>query len=209
MKGVISNFLVGLLMVFAFAACSRQPVHEINAAKSAVDAAMAEGAEKYSPAEARKVNDELAAALAEVNAQDAKFFKDYKKAREMLAKVKADADTVKAGLAARKEEAKKRAIADLQAAGTAVEGAKDSLTRALRSEKADSGLETLAADAAKLDESLREVKNLIGMEDYTTALEKADAVKAGAAALTEKANEMTAENAPKEKAARKKTHPRE
>ncbi len=204
MKGAIGNFFVGLLMVLAFSACSKQPVDEINAAKSAVDAAMSEGAEKYSPEEARKVNDELAAALEEVNAQDAKFLKDYKKAREMLAKVKTNAENIRAGLAARKEKAKEQALADLEAAGKAVEEAKASLTKALRSEKADSGLEALTVDATKLDESLLEVKNLIGMEDYTTALEKADAVKAGAAALMEKAKELTPEKTPKE-ATRKKT----
>ena len=208
MKGVVSNFLAGLLMVFAFAACSKEPVDEINAAKSAVDAAMAEGAEKYSPAEARKVNDELTAALAEVNAQDAKLSKDYKKAKEMLSKVKVDAETIKAGLAARKEDAKKQALAGLEAAGAAVDEAKASLSKALRSKEANSGIDALAADATKLDESLLEVKNLIGMEDYTTALEKADAVKKGAAALIERTKEITTEKAAKEKAVRKDTHSR-
>ncbi|MGE5300386.1 MAG: hypothetical protein ACM3MB_05410, partial [Acidobacteriota bacterium] len=172
MKGVISNFLIGFLVVFAFTACSKRPVQEINAAKAAVDTAMAEGAEKYSPAEARNVNDELAVALAEVHAQDARFLKDYKKANEMLAKTKADAETLKAGLAAKKEEAKKQALATQEAAIAAVEEAKASLAKAMRSKTAK-GLDALNAAAKGLDDSLLEVKNLIDTEDFTTALEKA------------------------------------
>ncbi|MDA8105082.1 MAG: hypothetical protein M0Z71_06830 [Nitrospiraceae bacterium] len=203
MKGVISNFLIGLLMVLAFTACSKQPVQEINAAKAAVDSAMAEGAEKYSPAEARNVNDELAAALAEVHAQDARFLKDYKKAKEMLAKTKADADTLKASLAAKKEEAKKQALAAQESAIAAVEEAKASLAKAMRSNTAK-GLDALNADATGLDDSLLEVKNLIDTEDYTTALDKADAVKKGAAALMEQVKQITPEKTPKGKAVPKK-----
>ncbi len=203
MKGVISNFLIGLLMVLAFTACSKQPVQEINAAKAAVDSAMAEGAEKYSPAEARNVNDELAAALAEVHAQDARFLKDYKKAKEMLAKTKADADTLKAGLAAKKEEAKKQALAAQESAMAAVEEAKASLAKAMRSNTAK-GLDALNADATGLDDSLLEVKNLIDTEDYTTALDKADAVKKGAAALMEQVKQITPEKTMKGKAVPKK-----
>ena len=203
MKGVISNFLIGLLMVLAFTACSKQPVQEINAAKAAVDSAMAEGAEKYSPAEARNVNDELAAALAEVHAQDARFLKDYKKAKEMLAKTKADADTLKASLAAKKEEAKKQALAAQESAIAAVEEAKASLAKAMRSNTAK-GLDALNADATGLDDSLLEVKNLIDTEDYTTALDKADAVKKGAAALMEQVKQITPEKTMKGKAVPKK-----
>src|SRR5512139_1376921 len=111
MKGITGYFLFGFFVLFTLIACSKQPVQEINAAKSAVDSAMAEGAEKYSPAEAKKVNDALTEAMAEIKTQDGKFFKDYKKAGEMLAKVKTDSDNLKAGLAAKKEEARKKAIA--------------------------------------------------------------------------------------------------
>jgi hypothetical protein len=207
MKGAVSNFLIALLMFFAFTACSKQPAREINSAKTAVDSAMAEGAEKYSPAEARKVNDELAAALAEVNAQDARFSKDYKRAKGLLAKVNADAEALKAGLAAKKEEARKQALAAQEAATTAVDEAKTLVAKAARSNKADGGLDALNAAARGLDEALLEVKNLITTEDYITAMEKAGAVKADASALSEKVKQATVEQAPKKKVTKiKKRH---
>jgi hypothetical protein len=199
MKGVSSKFLAGLLMVFAFAACSKQPVQEIIAARAAVDAAIAEGAEKYSPAEARKVNDELAAAIAEANAQDSRFLKDYKKAKEMLAGVQSDAEALKAGLASKKREAKTQALAAWETAKSAVEEARSSLIKAARSRQGNGTLDALDADAKVLDENLLELRKLIDTEDYTTALEKAGAVKENAAALSEKAGQISAAAKTREK----------
>jgi hypothetical protein len=186
MKGITGYFLFGFFVLFAFTACSKQPVQEINAAKSAVDSAMAEGAEKYSPAEAKKVNDALASAMSEVKMEDAKFIKDYKKAREMLAGVKTDADNLKAGLTAKKEEAKKKALAAGESAADAVSEAKASLARAIKSTKAKLDIEGLSNDIKGLDESLAEIRKLIDTEDYTTAIEKA-------AVLKEKAADMAKE----------------
>ena len=196
MKGTISSVLAGLLMAFTLAACAKQPVQEINAAKSAVDAAIAEGAEKYSPAGARKVNADLAAALAEVNGQDGKFLKDYKKSSEMLAAVKAEAETLKAGLAARKQEAKNQALDALNAATSAVKEADAALAKAGRNKKAKQQLDALTAEAKGLDGDLLEMKNLITTEDYTTAIDKAGTIKEGAAALSERAGQLA--SAPKE-----------
>jgi pterin-4a-carbinolamine dehydratase len=184
MKGIIRYFLFGLFVLCAFTACSKQPVQEINAARSAVDSAMAEGAEKYSPAEAMKVNDALTAAIAEVKIQDSKFFKDYKKSREMLAQVKADADDLRAGLTAKKEETKKKAISAEESANASVSKAKASLAKAMKSTRAELDLETMSSTIRGLDDSLAEIKKLINTEDYTTAIEKADAVKEKAASMS-------------------------
>ncbi len=203
MKGITGYFLFGFFVLYALAACSKQPVQEINVAKSAVDSAMAEGAEKYSPAEAKKVNDALASAMAEVKMEDSKFVKDYKKAREMLATVKTDADNLKAGLAAKKEEAKKKAIAAEASAEASVSEAKESLAKAMKSTQVELDIEVLSNTIRGLDESLAEIRKLIDTEDYTTAIEKADVLK-------EKATEMAQEegkaanNAPRKTAKKRK-----
>lgn len=198
MKGITGYFLFGFFVLCALAACSKQPVQEINVAKSAVDSAMAEGAEKYSPAEAKKVNDALASAMAEVKMEDGKFVKDYKKAREMLATVKTDADNLKAGLAAKKEEAKKKAIAAEESAEASVSEAKESLAKAMKSTQVELDIEVLSNTIRGLDESLAEIRKLIDTEDYTTAIEKADVLK-------EKATEMAQEEGKAVKDALRKT----
>ncbi len=187
MKGITRHFLFGFLVLFALGACSEQPVQEINAAKSAVDSAMAEGAEKYSPAEARKVNDALTTAMTEVKKEDSKFFKNYSKARQMLSDVKADADNLRLGLGAKKEEAKKKAIAAEESAKTAVSEAKESLTREMKSTQTKLDIEVLSNNVKGLDDSLAEIMKLISTEDYTTAIERANALKERAAGMTKEA----------------------
>lgn len=101
---------------------------EINATKSVVDAVVAEGGE-YAPEETKKLNDDLTTAMKEVKSQDSKPFKNYSKAKEMLAKVKSDAETLKSGLAAKKEQAKQNAFAAQDAAKVAVGEAKALLAK--------------------------------------------------------------------------------
>jgi hypothetical protein len=191
MKGIPGYFLFGFFVLFALTACSKQPVQEINVAKSAVDSAMAEGAEKYSSAEAKKVNDALAAAMTEVKMEDTKFVKDYKKAKEMLANVKTDADNLKAGLAAKKKEAKKNAIVAEESAKDSVSKAKASLAREMKSTKAKLDIEVLSNNIRGLDESLAEIKKLIDTEDYTTVIEKAGTLKVRAEGMTKEAEKAT------------------
>ncbi len=195
MKGIARYFLFGFIVLFTLTACSKQPVKEINAAKSAVDSAMAEGAEKYSPAEARKVNDALTEAMTEIKTQDGKFFKDYKKAGEMLTKVKADADELRGGLAAKKEEARKKALSAEESANASVSEAKAYLARVMKSSKAKFDIEALSNSIKGLDDALAEIRKLIATEDYTTAIEKAGVVKEKAVDMIKEAG-SAAEKAP-------------
>jgi hypothetical protein len=193
-KGTLRNIILGLLLASLCAGCSKQPVQEINAAKSAVDAAVSEGAEKYSPAESQKVNEELAAAMIEVRAQDARFFRDYKRAKEMLLKVKADADNIKAGLNAKKAEAEKKAMAAFESAKAAVDDVKSGVTKMPK--RLSRETEAIFADIKGLDESLSEVQRLIRTEDYLTASDRAGAIKAKAAGISEEIRQATEKASP-------------
>ena len=109
MRKVWSVLAVNVLVALVLAGCGSQPAQEIQAAKGAVDGVVADGGEKFAPAETKGVADALNAAMEEVKTQDAKYFKNYDKAKEMLVKAKADAETLKTGLAAKKEQAKSEA----------------------------------------------------------------------------------------------------
>lgn len=184
MKGLLKYLLAGVATVFLFTACAKQPAQEINSAKAAVDAAISEGAEKYSPVEAKKLNDELSSAMNEVKTQDAKFLKKYDKAVEMLAKVKADAEALKAGLAVKKEEAKKNALLAQESARAAVDEVK-ALAAKLPKGKSKADTEVVQNDIKGLEEALPDVQKLIEGEDYTAAVSRAAAVKEKAAGMTE------------------------
>ena len=202
MKGILRYLLPCLVLLIVTAGCSKQPVQEIEAARAAVDSAISEGAEKYSPVETKKVNDALSAAMSEVKTQDGKFLKDYKNAREMLAKVKTEADAVKAGLAAKKETAKNDATLAGAAAGAAVEETKALLTKAAKGKGAKADVEALGPDIKGLEDSFAEVQKLIQSADYTAAVDKANVLKTRAAEVAEKIKQAQ-EKAPAKKDVKK------
>lgn len=169
----VLNVLVALVLV----GCGSQPTQEMQAAKSAVDAVVADGGEKYSPAETKNVNGAINAAMEEIKAQDAKWFKNYDKAKEMLVKAKADADTVKAGLAAKKEQAKKEAMDNQAAAEEAVKAAKAALAKAPKGKGAAADLEAMKGDLQGLEAGLAEIKPLVDSQDFAAARDKAAGIK--------------------------------
>lgn len=185
MKNMLRYSAAGIILIFLFVGCSKQPAKEINETKSAVDAVMAEGAEKYAAADAKKLNDGLSAAMEELKVQDGKFMKNYARAKELLANVKAEADTLKSGLAAKKEEVRKNAAAAQEFAKAAIEEAKALLSKAPKGKALKAEIEALNADVKGLEESFPEVQKLIDSEDYTAALDKANAVKGKAAGVSE------------------------
>ncbi|MBI4746373.1 MAG: hypothetical protein HY786_07510, partial [Deltaproteobacteria bacterium] len=53
------SMIAGLAMMVFAAGCGKQPVDDIGAAKSAVEALVAEGADKYAAEELKLANDDL------------------------------------------------------------------------------------------------------------------------------------------------------
>lgn len=184
MKRLLLSLTVALTMLVVLTSCAKQPSQEINDAKAAIDAVIAEGGEKYANEEVKQMNDELTAAMDEVKVQDGKFFKNYDKAKELLAKVKGSADTLKAEIPARKEKAKADATAALEAANTAVSDAKAMLAKAPKGKGSQADIEAMRADIAGLEASLAEVQSLIDGEDYMAAIDKANSARDKAAEVS-------------------------
>jgi len=192
MKTMLSFLACGVLSLVLLSACSKQPAKEISAAKAAVDTAMSEGAEKYAPEEAAKVNDELTAAMNEVNAQNGKFPKDYSHAREDLAKVKLDADSLRAGLSVKKEEARNRALLAQAGARTAVNEAAKLITKSSRTALQKADMPAMRADLKALEDALAEAQKLIDAEDFRAASDKAEKIRGRAADLADRARHSSA-----------------
>lgn len=163
-----------------FTACAKAPTEELAAAQAAITAAANEGATKYAVEDLKKVNDEVAAAQAAIKEQEGKFFKNYDKAKEIIAKAKADADALKASIPARKEAAKNAALAAQTAAAASVDNAKKLLAKAPRGKGSQADLAAFGADIKGLEAALAEVQALVGSEDFLPAAEKANDVKAKA-----------------------------
>jgi hypothetical protein len=176
--------VVAIAVVFMLVGCSKPPAQEQETATASIKELAAAGADKYAPEDLKKLNDQIAAANDEIKVQEGKYFKSYDKAKEMLAKVKADAEAVKPTLAAKKEEAKKNATAAQEAAKSAVEEAKGLLAKAPAGKESRADLEAMKADVKGLDESLAEVQKMAAGEDYRGAMDKAKAISDKAAGVS-------------------------
>lgn len=185
MKNALKLLALSMVTIFLLVGCAKLPTEEINAAKASVDAVVAEGAQKFAAEDAKKLNDSMQAAQDEIKVQDGKTFKDYAKTKELLAKVKADAETLKAGLAAKKEEAKKNVAAAQEAAKASVADAKALLAKAPKGKGSKADIEALKADLKGIEDSMAEIKTANGSEDYNAAIEKSNAVKGKAAAISD------------------------
>jgi len=175
--------LASLALVASLTACAKAPSEEINATKASVDAAVAEGAQQYTPEDYKMVADGLAAANAEIKVQEEKFFKNFDKAKQMLAKTKADAEALKGKVAQRKEELKQAAIATLDQATAALTEAKDLLDKAPKGKGSKADIEAMQTDLAGVEAMIPEVQPMIDGGDFIGANEKANAILARVTAI--------------------------
>jgi len=180
-----SLVLLGLVLALSLSACGKQPTEEITATRAAIDAAVAEGAEKYTADDLKLVNDQMEAAMAEIKVQDEKLFKNYDKAKEILVKVKADADGLKGKVASVKEEMKNNAIALLAEANASLAEAKATLETAPRGKGSMADIEAMKSDVAGLEEAVNEIQPLIDAGEYAAAIEKATAIKTRAVSVSD------------------------
>ncbi|MGB9630095.1 MAG: hypothetical protein ACPL6D_15680 [Thermodesulfobacteriota bacterium] len=179
------RYLVLSLIILTFlVACGKKPTAEIESTQSAVNAAISEGLGKYSPEDEKKLKDALSAAMEEIKLQEGKTFKNYDKAKQMLAEVKKSAEEMKASLPAKKEEAKKNALSAEESAKSTVNEAKSLLARAPKGKGTAADIEALKADVKGLEESLAEVRGFIEKEEYGEAITKANALKEKASGVT-------------------------
>ena len=185
MKNFIKVLAFGLMVAFVFTSCAKQPTQQMDAAKAAIEGVLAAKGDVYAQDELKKLNDDLTLANDEVTAQSKKFFKKYGKAKEMLTKLVADADAVKALIPARIEEAKNAAVTAQTEAKAAVDEAKALLEKAPKGKGTKADLEAMKADLAGLDMSLGEVQTALDGQDYFGAKDKAVVVKDKAVAIAD------------------------
>ncbi|MBA3037856.1 MAG: DUF4398 domain-containing protein [Desulfobacterium sp.] len=185
MKGIMKYLALIMVTIFLFAGCAKEPTEDINSAKAAVDTVKSEDAQKYVPEDVKNVNDTMQAAEDEIKVQKDKLFKDYSKAKELLAKAKADAEALNTNLAAKKEEVKNNATAAQESAKYSIEEAKGLLEQAPKGKGSMADIEAFKADLKGLEDSLVEVQAAMDSSDYNAAIEKANAIKEKATAISD------------------------
>jgi hypothetical protein len=253
MKHLTRALIFGLVVLFIFGGCAKQPAQEIDDAKKAIESLSKAGAANYVRDEFKRLNDDITIALNEVKIQEGKIFKNYNKPKEILGKVKSDAEelsgvlekvkearkaieslvrsgainyiredfrklngdlastlnevktqgnkgygkakeiltkvkdnaeAIKGTLVQKQEEVKNSAATVQHEAKTAIDEAKALLAKAPKGKGATPEIEALKANLKRLEDSLLEVQRTADMGDYFNANEKAKNIKEIALSLT-------------------------
>lgn len=129
MKGWTKHLVLVLAVGLVLTGC-KQPTQQITDAQAVIDEVKKAGADKYAVEDFKKLEDAMKAANDEIATQDKKFFKKFGTAKDMLIKVKADADALKAALPGKIEAAKNAAIQAQTEAKAAIDEAKALLEKA-------------------------------------------------------------------------------
>jgi hypothetical protein len=170
-------FVLLVVVMFMFVGCAKEPTQEISDAKAALEAAVQEGAKTYMPTEIEDLDNQLAAAVEAANNKTGKLFASNSEAKEKLLKIKADLETLKATIPAKKEEAKNNAITAQNEVKTALEEAKTLLANAPTGKGTQADIAAFNADIKALEDSMPELQKCIDGEDYFGASEKAKTIK--------------------------------
>jgi TonB family protein len=105
MRARVSVGAIAIALAITAAGCGAPPTAEIDAARAAVDKALADSAGQYAAESVKAAQDAQAALDAELKAQDAKWFKSYDKAKELAAAASAAGEKAAAEAVAAREQA--------------------------------------------------------------------------------------------------------
>ncbi len=156
--------------------CAKVPQEALDAAKAAIETAQTAQADVYFPAEFAALNDQLTVINQDIETQKSKTAKDFK-----LVKTNAEAITLQAGELAAKVEAKKaevKAEAETMMAGvtTLLDEAKALLLKAPKGKEGKAVLDEMKNEIAAVETSLADAKTAFdGGANYVQVVDKVKA----------------------------------
>ncbi len=177
MKNNVLVGLVAIVMVAILSGCGKRPQVEIDAANKAIAAAKAAEAGIYVPADFAAVQDSMNAIMTEVAAQDSKLIKKFGPVKVKLESVLAQANSVSAQAAVKKDEVKKEVETLMTGIKTVIEENKTLITKAPRGKEGTAVLEQIKTEIATIESSAGEAQGLYDKGAYMDALNKLKAVK--------------------------------
>jgi hypothetical protein len=163
-------------------ACAKAPAEEVTSAQSALEQARAAEAEKYAMDSYGAARDSLAAAEAEIQAQNSKFalFRNYDRAKALVASAQTAAAKAQQDAVVNKEAARKAADEALAMATAAVDSANTVLMSAPVGKDNRADIEMMKADLTGAQSSLEDVRTAIAQEDYLGARQTAETINSKA-----------------------------
>ena len=176
------------------AACAEAPQQNIDAAKSALEAARGAQAEEYAPKAWQLAEDAHNAATAEVEAQNQKFalLRSYDTATELLNKAREQANAATTEANEEREQAKARAEAAITEAETAISEAQTALESAPKGKGTEADLKAMADELTAMTTSLAGAREAFSGGRFQMAQARAESVRDGARAIVADIAQATA-----------------
>ena len=167
--------LVALVAALSITACAKPPAEAISAAEQAQQAAVAAGADEYSPEAMNAVTEAKAALDAEIAAQGEKMSltRSYKHAEELAAAYKTAADQAATAAVAAKEQAKNEATQLITDGRMALDEATAMLASAPRGKGSRADLAAMQADLEAAGTSLTDAEASLAGGMFLDARSKA------------------------------------
>jgi len=173
------------LVFVAAVACAKAPQEDISAAQADLDKAREAQAETWAPNEYQAADSAWKAANDEIQAQNAKWMKNYDKAKELLTKTKEEAAKAAQAAAANKDQARTDSEAAITAADTSLTAAEAGLKVAPVTKDSRADLALFKSDVENLRGTLEQARQAFASEDYKRALESANSVKDKATSIAD------------------------
>jgi len=178
MRGKTFLTVVTLLFTLAvMAGCAKVPQEVVDSATAAVEAARAEGADRYLPELFSAAQDSLNAATAEIAAQNSKFAltRNYDRATALLNAALTAANSAKDGVAAKKDEVKAEAENLMTSAQAAVEEVRKLFAKAPKGKEGKEILEQMQTELAGAETAIADAGNAMTSGDFLGARDKVKA----------------------------------
>ena len=177
---LISAMIIGMI---GLTSCADVPQVEVDAANAAIIEAQTAGAEIYVEAEFQALNDSMAVAMASLEEQKSKFFKNYSETKEKLAAVTAQAAQVTANTVAAIEVLKNEITETITEVQGLVAVGRYLISQAPRGKEGTTALVAIKAEIDAIETSVNESNTMFQngelkatMEKLTVAVEKASAI---------------------------------
>ncbi|MGH7496027.1 MAG: DUF4398 domain-containing protein [bacterium] len=192
-RSYLKTFCAMLLLAF-LAGCAEAPKQAVDATNAALEAAKAAEADRYAADLFNAAKDSLAAAMTEVENQNAKFAltRNYGRAQQLLDSALTGLNNAKDAAAANKEKVKVEADTLAKALAAGIENAKKLMTKAPRGKEGKAALEMIQNDISAVEASVAEISTAAASGDYLSARDKAQAGLAKINSIVEELNQAIA-----------------
>lgn len=187
-----------VVMAIVATSCGKMPQENMDAAKSAIEAAKTAQADVYMSAEFKALEDSLAVVMQGIEAENSKFLKNFDGFKANLETLTAQAETLAADMPAKKEAVKAEAVAKVAEVKTAIEATKSLLAKAPKGKEGKAALEQISGELTAVATTVDEVEaSLAGDVNFMEALNKLNAAQKTVSDIDAELNEAIAKKAGK------------